>query len=64
VLPWYVARDSVADGVVQPVMTEAALPAQDVHAVFPSPKRVPAKVRAFIEFLQTALDGEWWLRAP
>ncbi|HEY2978199.1 MAG TPA: LysR family transcriptional regulator [Burkholderiaceae bacterium] len=64
VLPWYVARESVADGVVQPVMTEAALPAQDVHAVFPSPKRVPAKVRAFIEFLQTALDGEWWLRAP
>jgi DNA-binding transcriptional LysR family regulator len=64
VLPWYVARESVADGVVQPVMPDAALPAQDIHAVFPSPKRVPAKVRAFIEFLQTALDGEWWLRAP
>ena len=44
-------------------MTDAALPSQDIHAVFPSPKRVPAKVRAFIEFLQTALDGEWWLRA-
>ena len=64
VLPWYVARESVADGVVQPVMSEAALPSQDIHAVFPSPKRVPAKVRAFSEFLQTALDGEWWLRAP
>jgi DNA-binding transcriptional LysR family regulator len=64
VLPWYVARESLADGVVQPVMSDASLPAQDIHAVFPSPKRVPAKVRAFIDFLQGALQGEWWLRAP
>lgn len=64
VLPWYVARQAVADGLVQPVMTDAALPSQDVHAVFPSPKRVPAKVQAFIEFLQASLEGEWWLRAP
>ena len=63
-LPWYVARESVSDGIVQPVMPEIALPAQDVHAVFPSPKRVPAKVRAFIDFLHTALDGQWWMRAP
>jgi DNA-binding transcriptional LysR family regulator len=63
-LPWYVARESVADGVVQPVMTHATLPSQDVHAVFPSPKLMPSKVRAFIDFLKTALDGDWWLRAP
>jgi DNA-binding transcriptional LysR family regulator len=62
-LPWYVARESVADGVVQPVMPYAALPSQEVNAVFPSPKLVPSKVRAFIDFLQEALEGDWWLRA-
>lgn len=64
VLPWYVARESVADGAIVPVLTEQALPSQELHAVFPSPKLVPGKVRSFIEFLKTELDGEWWKRAP
>jgi len=63
VLPWYVARESVADGVVQPIMADHSLPAQDLHAVFPSPKLVPSKVTNFIAFLQQALAGEWW-RSP
>jgi DNA-binding transcriptional LysR family regulator len=63
VLPWYVARESLADGAVQPVLADHALPAQEVHAVFPSPKQVPAKVTGFIGFLQEALRGEWWKRA-
>ena len=40
------------------------LPAQDMHAVFPSPKLVPSKVTSFIAFLQQAFAGEWWLRSP
>ncbi|HEY1393484.1 MAG TPA: LysR family transcriptional regulator [Methylibium sp.] len=63
VLPWYVARESVADGVVQQVLADHGLPAQEVHAVFPSPKLVPSKVTAFIAFLQQALEGEWWRKA-
>lgn len=63
VLPWYVARESVASGVVLPVLTNHALPTQDVHAVFPSPKLVPLKVSSFISFLQQALAGNWW-QAP
>ena len=62
VLPWYVARESVADGAVQQVLADHALPAQEVHAVFPSPKRVPSKVTSFIAFLQDALQGDWWGR--
>ena len=62
VLPWYVARESVADAVVLPVMTDHALPAQDMHAVYPSPKLVSAKVTDFISFLQHALAGDWWRR--
>ena len=63
VLPWYVARESVAEGVVQPVLTDHGLPAQEVHAVFPSPKLVPSKVTSFIAYLQQALAGEWWRHA-
>ena len=63
VLPWYVARESVADGSIVPVLAAHHLPAQELHAVFPSPKLVPHKVRSFIEFLKQQLEGEWWMRA-
>ncbi|HTT14122.1 MAG TPA: LysR family transcriptional regulator [Burkholderiaceae bacterium] len=63
VVPWYVARESVADATVQPVMADYVLPAQELHAVFPSPKLVPSKVTSFIAFLQQALAGDWW-RSP
>lgn len=62
-LPWYVARESVGEGHLQPVMSDHALPAQDVHAVFPSPRLVPSKVTGFIGFLQQALRDEPWLEA-
>ena len=60
VLPWYVARESLGDGSIVPVLADQALPSQELHAVFPSPKLVPGKVRSFIEFLKTQLDGEWF----
>lgn len=63
VLPWYVARSSLADGAVVQVMGDHALPAQEMHAVFPSPKRVPSKVTSFIDFLRDALQADWWRRA-
>ena len=62
ILPWYVAWRSVQDGAVVPLLEEFALPAQEVHAVFPSPKLVPSKVSSFIAFLQQRLDGRWWER--
>ena len=64
VLPWYVARESVVEGAVVSVLTDHVLPAQDVNAVFPSPKLVPSKVTSFIDFLQQALAGDWWRQAP
>jgi DNA-binding transcriptional LysR family regulator len=62
-LPWYVAREAVADGSLRPVLEGFALPVQELHAVYPSPKLVPSKVAAFIAFLQGALDERWWERA-
>lgn len=64
VLPWYVARESVAEGRLRPVMTDHALPAQEVHAVFSSPRLVPSKVTSFIDFLQVALAEGGWLEPP
>jgi DNA-binding transcriptional LysR family regulator len=64
ILPWYVARESLAEGAVRQVMADHGLPAQEVHAVFPSPKLVPSKVSHFIGWLAHELAGEWWLRAP
>jgi DNA-binding transcriptional LysR family regulator len=62
ILPWYVARESVADGTVKPILERCALPTQEIHAVYPSPKLVPGKVSAFIESLREALAGAWWER--
>jgi DNA-binding transcriptional LysR family regulator len=59
-LPWYVARESLADGSIRPVLERYALPVQELHAVYPSPKLVPSKVAAFIAFLQQALVDRWW----
>jgi DNA-binding transcriptional LysR family regulator len=39
------------------------LPGQEVHAVFPSPKLVPSKVRSLIDFLVPHFQGRWWERA-
>lgn len=61
-LPWYVARASVKQGTLIPVLREHVLPAQELHAVFPSPKLVPAKITTFIDYLQEQLAGEWWMR--
>ena len=62
ILPWYVARESVADGSVKPILERYTLPTQEIHAVFPSPKLVPGKVRSFIEYLRGAMEGAWWDR--
>lgn len=61
-LPWYVAHESVKAGAVQPLLPGWTLPEQEVHAVFPSPRLVPAKVSGFATWLQGQLGGEWWLR--
>ena len=59
-LPWYVAHDSVHDGVVQPLLTQWTLPAQEIHAVFSSPRLVPTKVVGFVDHLLPHFAGDWW----
>ena len=59
-LPWYLVRQAIADGALQRVLEDHALPSHDIHAVYPSPKLVSKKTTHFIEFLQQSLMGEWW----
>jgi DNA-binding transcriptional LysR family regulator len=63
-LPHYVARTALARGDVVPVCTEWRLPAQEIHAVFPSPRLVPAKVLDFVAAMQRAFESDWWERDP
>ena len=63
ILPSYVARESLAEGAVREVMADHRLPAQDLHAVFPSPKLVPHKVSHIIEWVKEELRGHWWERS-
>jgi DNA-binding transcriptional LysR family regulator len=62
VLPWYVAHESVQAGAVRPLLAQWALPAQEVHAVYPSPRLVPTKVTGFARWLQAQLGDGWWSR--
>jgi DNA-binding transcriptional LysR family regulator len=62
VLPWYVAHESVKSGAVRPLLERWTLPAQEIHAVYPSPRHVPIKVSGFVNWLQGQFDGDWWAR--
>lgn len=62
-LPRYVAHQSLREGRVQAVLEDWQLPQQEMHAVFPSPRLVPAKVRLFISWMQGQLGGNWWEQA-
>lgn len=62
ILPRYVAHHSLMTGKVVQVLPDYAPPAQEVHAVYPSPRLLPRKISNFIGWLRTQLDGEWWAR--
>ncbi|MES2978412.1 MAG: LysR family transcriptional regulator [Pseudomonadota bacterium] len=63
-LPRYVAHDSLATGHLVEILKDHALPEQEIHAVFPSPKLVPGKVQAFLALLQGRFGGHWWETPP
>lgn len=59
-MPRYVASESLAQGQVVEVLSDHRLAEQEIHAVFPSPRRVPGKVLSFIAFLQGRFGDGWW----
>lgn len=59
-LPRYVAHASLAAGALRPVLPGWAPAPQEVHAVFTSPRRLPGKVRTFVDWLAPRLADGWW----
>ena len=59
-LPRYVAQQSLRAGTVRELLPQWTLPAQEIHAVFPSPRLVPAKVLSLVDGLQQQFVGAWW----
>jgi DNA-binding transcriptional LysR family regulator len=60
ILPRYVAHKSLQAGAVLPVLEDWTLPAQEIHAVYPSPQLVPAKVSRFVAWLEGRFGPTWW----
>ena len=60
-LPVYVANESVRSGALVAVLADWTLPSQEIHAVYPSPQLVPAKVTSFVAWLQGQFGAAWWM---
>jgi DNA-binding transcriptional LysR family regulator len=59
-LPSYVVYESVQSGALVQLLGDWTLPTQEIHAVYPSPRLVPAKVSGFAQWLHDQLDETWW----
>ena len=59
-LPAYVANESLRTQALVPLLAGWSLPSQEMHAVYPSPRLVPAKVNDFIGWLQGRFGASWW----
>jgi DNA-binding transcriptional LysR family regulator len=64
ILPMYVAREALERREIVTVLDDYVLPSQEMHAVYPSPKLVSAKVLTLIDFLAQRLTGDWWRPHP
>ncbi|MCS3407570.1 LysR family transcriptional regulator [Serratia sp. AKBS12] len=62
-LPTFIAHDAIRRGELEIVLREHMRPPIGMYAVFPSSKQIPAKIRAFIDFLLANLGDEpFWDR--
>jgi DNA-binding transcriptional LysR family regulator len=60
-LPMYVAAASLKEGKVQAVLSDYALPGQEIHAVFPSRRLISARVTALVDhFAQAFARPDWY----
>lgn len=60
VLPHYVASDGLRSGEIVSILKGWSLPGQEVHAVYPSPRMVPAKVQELVAWLKGRFTDNWW----
>jgi DNA-binding transcriptional LysR family regulator len=56
VVPLWLVGDLVQTGALQVVLEEYCVEPLPIHAVFPPGKRIPSKVRCFVDFLTEQLN--------
>jgi DNA-binding transcriptional LysR family regulator len=61
-LPWYVAYTSVQSRHLKPLLEDWTMPAQEIHAVYSSPRLLTSKVSKLIDWLAGQFKGNWWAR--
>lgn len=61
IMPQYVANRWLTDGRLVPVLPAYRLRAQEIHAVYPSPRFAPAKVTAWVDHLQAHFSRAMWM---
>ena len=57
-LPSFVVEDALRDGTLERVLPQWRLPERSLYAATPRRAHVPARIRAFIDFLVQAFGGE------
>lgn len=64
--PSFIVACDVAEGRLEPVLAEACAPGGDIQAVYPPGRYVPAKLRAFVDFLAARFgnDPAWRAGLP
>lgn len=62
IVPYYVAQKAISQRGVELLLEDFRLTGQDIQAVYPSPKLLPARVSVLVAFLKERFSGEWWLR--
>ncbi|MBB1201208.1 LysR family transcriptional regulator [Enterobacteriaceae bacterium 89] len=57
ILPSWLVKDEVARGNLIRLLPDHHFPRQGIYAIYPNTRHVPEKVRAFIDFLQSRVEG-------
>lgn len=60
-VPYCVAAEAIAAERLRVVLPDYRLPDQEIHVVYPSPRRVPAPVQALVAWLQERFPPRWWM---
>ena len=56
-LPRWMVNAKIKTGTLRLVLEISRLPTYGVHAVFPSARQIPVKVKMFVEFIQKELNS-------
>lgn len=56
-LPLWMVDADIKAGLLRPVLEHSRFPGFDIHAVFPTSRQIPAKVKLFVDFIKTELSS-------